>query len=119
MFVQQMMEALANDPETFKTDFEVLKEELAKQAGDKSRSHLSAVATVILGDYYSSKWIFGIDEDESFAQAMSLAETILAQLEAATDMDDATRAMEWVRSWVEQHRPKFQNESSERFGWIE
>jgi uncharacterized protein (DUF927 family) len=119
MFVRQMMETLAEDPEAFKTDFEVLKEELGKQAGDKSRSHLSAVATVILGDYYSSKWIFGIDEDESFAQAMSLAETILAQLEAAADMDDATRAREWIISWVEQHKSKFNDGTNERFGWVQ
>lgn len=119
MFVRRMMEALTEDPEIFKTDFEVLKEELTRQAGDKSRSHLSAVATVILGDYYSSQWIFGLDEDTAFTQAMGLAETILAQLEAAAELDDATRAWEWVQSWVEQHRTKFSDEATERFGWIE
>src|SRR5690606_25669581 len=99
MFVRRMMETLAEKPDLFKQDFEAVKEALSQKAGDKSSSHLSAVSTVILGDYYSSRRIFGLDEDTAFSQAMGLAETILAQLEAAADLDDATRAREWVQSW--------------------
>ena len=119
MFVRRMIETLNEEPDIFKQDFEAVKEELSKRAGDKSRSHISAVATVILGDYYSSRWIFELDEDTAFQQSMALAEIILSQLESATELDDAARAWEWVQSWVEQHRTKFSDEATERFGWIE
>jgi len=72
-----------------------------------------------MGDYYSSRWIFAVDEDTAFQEAMTLADTILAQLEAAAELDDAARAWEWVQSWIHQHKSKFKEESTERFGWID
>src|SRR5690606_2146382 len=68
---------------------------------------------------FSSRWIFDLDDDTAFQQSMALAEIILSQLESATELDDASRAWEWVQSWGEQHRTKFSDEATERFGWIE
>src|SRR5690606_24948384 len=82
-------------------------------------SHLSAVAIVTVADYYASEWIFGESEDDALEGAMSMAKTVLSALETAAEADEANRALEWVRSWVNQHAPKFDPESgaNEFFGW--
>src|SRR5690606_29499513 len=82
-------------------------------------SHLTAVAVVAAADAYASEWVFGEPEEQAFQRAVALAQTVLAHLETAAAADEANRALEWVRSWVNQHAPKFDPESgaNEFFGW--
>src|SRR5690606_25949172 len=92
---------------------------LEKEAPGALGSHLTADAVVAAADAYASEWVFGEHDDQAFEGAVALAQTVLAHLETAAAAGEANRALEWVRSWLAQHEPKFDPEGNtqELFGW--
>lgn len=119
LFIRQLLKELDDDPEIFRTDYEAIFDELTKLGSDNITSHISAVATVCMADYYASQWIFGQDETEAFQEAMNLAKTILGQLETTEEADDGMRAYEHLMSWYQVHKDHFQdNVFGKRFGFL-
>src|SRR5690606_27271586 len=121
LFIRRLMDELERDPEYIKQDVDAITARLEQVNPGVMGSHLTAVALVGVADYYSSEWVFGEDEETALDGAFGLAQTVLAQLETAAAADEANRALEWVRSWVNQHAAKFppqgEPEPMERFGW--
>lgn len=84
---------------SFQEDYETIYQDLKKEFPDNAASHLSYVTSILIGDFYSSVWIFGLSEDDAYHQAVELGTTILQQLENTAEMDEATRAMNYFMSW--------------------
>lgn len=109
VFVKRILEELAKDPNTFKDDYQsVLEYWQSKQTGHMG-SHISAITTVMLADYYASMWIFGMSDQEAYAESIVLAEYVLGQLETAAEADEAWRAMEYFISWSKVNANSFED----------
>lgn len=94
---------------SFQEDYETIYKELKQAFPDNAASHLSYVTSILIGDFYSSVWIFGLDEDEAYAQAVEIGTAILRQLESTAEMDEATRAMNYFMSWFAVNAAHFSN----------
>src|SRR5690606_30456147 len=120
LFIRRLVAELEANPESIKTDVDTVTGILEREFPGALGSHLSAVAVVAAADFYASEWVFGEEEEIALQGALDTARTTLAALETAAEADEANRAMEWIRSWVAQHEPKFKADSSaqEQFGWL-
>lgn len=98
-FIKELIQALNADSNMVVEDHRLVEEKLKEWHNDKVASHRTAIALVILGDYYSSRWLFGMDDVEAMKQALTLAETIFSQLGAAKEYEDAFRAYDYLVSW--------------------
>ncbi|RAU92488.1 hypothetical protein DQG13_27550 [Paenibacillus sp. YN15] len=116
-FVRRIMQELAKDPNAFKEDYATMLAEWEKRNAGHMGSHLSAVTTVMLADYYASRWIFDVPEEQAYDEAIAMAELILAQQETAAEADEGFRAMEYFRSWCHVNVTKFnETPSTEWYG---
>jgi hypothetical protein len=81
---------------------------------------MSFLATVGLGDYYSSMWIFGQDQKTAFTGMMDLITYVANQLETAQETEDAYRAHDYLESWIDVNRSGFSTEGilRERYGFF-
>lgn len=113
-FVQRILMELKNDPNVFKDDYQSMTEFLEEKKTGHMGSHISAVTTVMLADYYASRWIFGKAEDQAYEEALQLAETILGQLETAAEADEAMRALDYFSSWYRVNIASFGDRSPGR-----
>lgn len=119
-FIRRLLQELDNDRDMLKNDYEVLVSHLQEMAPENLGSHITATAVCCLGDFYSSQWIFGLDEDSALDGSLAMAETILSQLETAAEADLAERAWEFVVGWVAAYEEKFKERSSPpRYGFFE
>jgi hypothetical protein len=101
IFIRRTIKELGDKSElfSFQNDYETIYQDLKKQFPDNAASHLSYITSILIGDFYSSVWIFGLSEDDAYAQAIELGSIILQQLEKTAEMDEATRAMNYFMSW--------------------
>lgn len=117
VFIQRLIEKLARDPETFHTDYDVLRDMLWQRASANIGSHIAAVAVIGMADYYASQWVFGLSEDEAYNQTVAMTQAILGMLETAADADDAVRAYDFLMSWYAVNSWAFNNDSpKEKYG---
>lgn len=69
--------------------------------------HINNVAMLALGDYYSSRFVFGMDAVQARAEAMVLAMELLERLEKAAEIDPIRRAWDFVCDWIESNKARF------------
>lgn len=107
VFVKRIMEELDKDPNYFKEDYANMMREWEERNVDALGSHLSALTTVMMADFYASMWVFGLDEATAMQEARELADTILGKLDTGQHTDDAFRAMEYLASWYHVNKVHF------------
>ncbi|MDQ0340249.1 uncharacterized protein (DUF927 family) [Caldalkalibacillus uzonensis] len=118
LFIRKVLEKLDNEPELFKTDYKAIQEKLEEMGQDNISSHLAAVALVCMADYYVSQWVFDLEEEEAFKEALGLAETVIGQLETAAESDDGARAYEYLLGWAAENHKRFEPEAyPSQYGW--
>jgi len=104
----------------FQSEYMQIQEELKKRYSDNMSSHVTAIAVVMLADYLASQWIFGLDEEQAFEEALSLCESVAGMLETAAEADDGLRAYEYLMSWFHVNIEKFKETGiNERYGMID
>lgn len=87
-----------------------------KQHTDKQ---LASLSIIVLADYFSSMWIFGIEPDSALNQAQALGKTLLGMMATKAEIDSTDDAWEWTKSWVAQNKVAFLNNFGvERFGEV-
>jgi len=119
-FVRRIQSQERNDPGRLRKDYDALAEYLQGEAPQAMGSHITALAVCCLADFYSSQWYFELDEPSAQAESLALASVTLAQMETAADTDYATRAMEWIESWISQNINKFKgHEVGEKYGELQ
>lgn len=101
LFISKVIESIAdkNTLFMFQEDYETVYQELKKRHPDNAASHLGYVTTVLMGDFYSSLWLFGMDEEAAIQETFDLGDAILDRVESTSEMDEATRAYEYFMSW--------------------
>jgi len=104
----------------FQNEFMQIQEVLKERFLDHIGSHISAIAVIMLADYLASQWIFGLDEDKAFDEAVALAETVAGMLETAAEADDGLRAYEYLMSWYGVNADRFKDSAyPERYGMLD
>lgn|GEM_PF-1350404 len=122
-FIQRVIQETTSNAElfSFQEDYDAIYQELKKQFPENAASHLSYVTSILIGDFYSSTWIFGLDEDSAYNEAVYLGATILKQLESTAEMDEATRAMNFFMSWFAVNAEHFGNNppGGKHYGFVD
>jgi hypothetical protein len=104
----------------FQTEHMEIQEELKKRFSDNLSSHITAIAVVMMADYLASQWIFGLNEDQAFEEALGMAEAIAGTLETAAEADDGLRAYEYLMSWYGVNIDRFKDSAyPERYGLVD
>lgn len=104
----------------YRSEYMDIQEELKKQYSDNLSSHITAIAVVMMADYLASQWIFGLNEEQAFEEALALAETITGKLETAAEADDGLRAYEYLMSWYGVNADRFKDSAyPERYGLVD
>ena len=88
---------------------------------DYTDKHINNVAMLALGDYYSSRFIFGLDSTQARAEALVLAMELLERLEKAIAMDPVRRAWDFICDWSESNKARFDpgyDGSAPRLGYL-
>lgn len=109
IFVKSLIGQLKEDSEMVVRDYLAFVRHLQENMPKNLGSHITAVAIVCLADYYASQWVFSEDEEISFRNALSLAETILKMLELTEEADFTERAREFVLGWLTSYAQKFED----------
>lgn len=119
-FVRRLVEQISIDPDGFKNDYNEVRLALQEQYADRISSHLAAVGTVALADYYASQWIFGLDEDTAGKEAVNMALTVAGMLDSTAEVDDTERAWEFVCGWVASNKERFADDCQPpQYGFID
>jgi putative DNA primase/helicase len=120
-WIRQLIIELKDDKDMVLNDHKLVEAKLKEWYSDKIASHRAAVALVVLGDYYSSQWLFGLEKAEAMNQALEMAEFIMGLLESAQENEDATRAYEYLMSWLDVHSAFFTDKApgGQRFGFTD
>jgi hypothetical protein len=120
VWINKIIDAMAKDPNLFINDYKAFMNKLSGEHEENIKSHLSALALVAVADYYSSQWIFGMDKDTAYDQALAMVENIIALLETAADADDTGRAHDYLMSWYGVNEDYFSqkcNDFTQRQRW--
>lgn len=119
-FIARLRDELARNASQIHEDYRVIMSMLPEARQDITGAQVGSLALLVLADFYASQWVFGIEEKAANQEAVGLVKWVAAQLEGKKEVDQAARALEWVRSWIEQHRPKFtpEDKTQEDFGWF-
>ena len=72
-----------------------------------SNVQLDNTAVLALADYYSSMAVFGLPEEQAFAEAVALAGKVLKNLEDNAPKDSVESAWEFVCGWVASNKARF------------
>lgn len=83
-------------------------------------SHVACLGVILVADILSSMSIFDEKEDEAIAGALGTLMEIIPLLDTKRHADEATRAMNFIRSWVDQNEINFaypQDFPREHYGW--
>lgn len=84
--------------------------------------HIGNVAMLALGDYFSSRFVFGADDDVARAEAMVLAMELLERLDKASEVDPIRRAWDFVCGWAVSNADRFAYDyegSAPRLGYLQ
>ncbi|MCM3746561.1 DUF927 domain-containing protein [Paenibacillus pasadenensis] len=106
-YIQALLALSKENPRAIMDDFERMVATLQEGFPDNLTSHLSSVAAACLGDFYASRYIFGMEEIDAWDEALLLAETMFPQLVKQAEVDDATRAYDYLMDWTEAHEDTF------------
>lgn len=71
-------------------------------------SHTACLAILVAADILSAQWIFGDDEDTAINGGFQLAVDVIPGLNTREQANEATRALNYIMSWVAQNPEHFQ-----------
>lgn len=118
-FVRELVAARGAGLEV-EADYAQMVEVCTKLGADHMMSHVSAVATIALADYYLSLWLYKQPQGAAWADAVDMASTIIGGLETAGEADYTVRAIEWIEGWLAVNRDRFTSDDcKEPWGFVE
>jgi len=103
----------------FQSEYMEIQDKLKERFEGHVSSHVAAIAVVMLADYLASQWIFGLNEDRAYEEALALGDVVVAMLETAAETDDGLRAYEYLMSWFYVNIERFKEAAlNERYGMV-
>ena len=99
VFIGKLIE---EDWKDLKARHEEMVSSLEQEAEGAVSTHVGALAALLMADYLSSKWVFGLQEEAARAEMQSLKEQILEVNPLATKESTrlAPRAIAEIRDWL-------------------
>ena len=99
VFIGKLIE---EDWKDLKAKHEEMVGSLEQEAEGAVSTHVGALAALLMADYLSSKWVFGLQEEAARAEMQSLKEQILEVNPLATKESTrlAPRAIAEIRDWL-------------------
>ncbi len=80
---------------------------------DYTDKQLTALAILVLAEFYACRFVFGMVASEAGREADRLMEYLRPQLTNSKDVDQAVRAWEWTEGWLASNRSHFFGSSSD------
>lgn len=118
-YIGWLIDNVLPDPDKAEKDFTTLRDELKAKFAGEPGVHLDNIAALALADEYSSLAVFGLDEDEAHAEAISLGLKLLSNCKTMEKEDSIERAWHFVEGWVAENRACFDATSKPCYGKIE
>jgi len=99
VFISKLIE---EDWKDLKAKHEEMVSSLEQEVEGAVSTHVGALAALLMADYLSSKWVFGLQEEAARAEMQSLKEQILETNPLATKESTrlAPRAIAEIRDWL-------------------
>jgi len=107
-FIKKLV--VADRDELF-ADYKWVRDQLNTNFPNLLQSYITAIAVVALGDYYSSRWVFGLDDEAAMAEMKNMIASVVPILYESQDEDYALRAWETMRNWVASNAERFKQTS--------
>lgn len=118
-FIRKLIELQEEQPDFIIEKSELAFETLCGNFPDGNMQYLKNIATVMLGDYLSSLWIFDKDESAAWEEALDLGLNIAQIISEEYIEDEAMRAYKYILNWYSSYIDNFTGESRPNFGFIE
>ena len=99
-FIKKLLEC---DHDELRNNYNQTRYKLRESYPDNLDAHVDAVSCIIIADWLSSKWIFGLTDDCAGAEAVKMGQEILGELVSKSESNESERAWEWLRGWVGQN----------------
>ena len=122
VFINALYEAIKEDSEWIVEAQEELQRKFDAAIPEAVKNHSRYVADICIGDWLSSKWIWGLNDEDAEQQAYDLGIDILGRLETSVDIMQSVTSFNYLMSWYEENAECFEgNLSSTRphFGFRE
>lgn len=103
-FIEQLLRA---DHNQLRDTYNKTRIRLREKYPSKIESHLDAMACIALADFLASMWVFGAPEAAAMADAIQMAETIIAEITTKAEADESERAWEWLPDWLMANEARF------------
>lgn len=90
-----------------RSEFEQLKNVIAEQWPGRAGSHVASLATLALAAMIADKVVFNANDDQAIDDALAMVEMAMQSIATADDVDDASRADNFMSAWVASNRERF------------
>jgi hypothetical protein len=115
---QYIKRLIEYDKSDLRQKYELIVKRLAAENPDKIASHIPALATILVADYLSGMWIWGLSEEEALGQAIAMAKNIVSQLMTVSESDDSNRAYDYLMSqFMENYRRFSEGNFEDKYGF--
>lgn len=99
-FIRSLIASEKDDPKWIEVKFEIMKKTFTDEFDEMSTVHAGHCAVVCMGDYLSSRWIWGLEDDEAWEQALNLGRLVMNQMETVAQQRDDMRSYNYFSSWA-------------------
>jgi putative DNA primase/helicase len=98
-----------------------MSEACAHEAEDRTVTHIQALTLVCVADYLASKWVFDLDDETAWNQAVLLGWFALEQTDTKVELSAVDRAYDLVRGLFYMNRHRFRDEADnvEKWGYVD
>lgn len=113
VFMARLIQEAENNYEEIHKARQSLVAVLRQQFPEHFSVHIDNVALVVISDYLSSMWIFGMEAKQAEQEAYQLACTILQELPTQRQISDVERGWDFVQNWLAANDGRFDGQYQE------
>lgn len=119
--IRAIVKKQEEEPGWIEAKFEEFRDAFKEDYPETSTVHQGFVATVCLGDYLSSLYVFDLDEEEAMQQALAMGHVIMSEADTRDSMADTYRSYDFFLGWMGTKMQHFSEDppQGERYGVVE
>lgn len=109
-------EVKANGTKEIQGHYQAFRETYNVAAGYTDKQS-NAMALLCTGDYYASRWVFGMDEAQAFEEASKLNLDAMPLMATIKDVDQVQNAWDWLQTWLASNKEHFIGWAQDKDTW--
>lgn len=119
-FIKALIQKEKDEPKWVQSRFEDLYHRLVDAFPDVPTVAAGSIATVCMGDFLSSIFVWGVDEDVAWDEAVQIGILVMDQMGTVTEKADCTRSYDFFCAWVGSNMSHFIDDSitGTRYGYL-